>query len=100
MAPLLCVHVTWVSYFISYESAPGRLSPIVTVILALINTIMRIQDLGNQSMDSTTIFEAYVMTCLFQVGFLQMQEKSQVKKVIHFLGAYSIVRILVYSYKD
>ena len=93
MAPLLCVHVTWVSYFISYESAPGRLSPIVTVILALINTIMRIQDLGNQSMDSTTIFEAYVMSCLFQVGFyfLQMQEKSQVKKVIHFLGAHSIV---------
>ena len=71
MAPQICVKVTWVSYFISYESAPGRLSPIVTVILALINTIMKVQDLGNQSMASTTIFEVYVMACLIQVGFFK-----------------------------
>ena len=69
VAPQICVHVTWASYFITYESAPGRLSPIVTVILALINTIMKLPDLGNQSMAYTTIFEVYVITCLFQVFF-------------------------------
>ena len=76
MAPQICVKVTWVSYFISYESAPGRLSPIVTVILALINTIMRVQDLGNQCMDSTTYFEAYVMSCLIQVSLKKKCRKK------------------------
>ena len=32
--------VSWVTYCIPYDSYPGRLSPLVVVLLALVNTLL------------------------------------------------------------
>ena len=33
--------LSWISYTVPYDSIPGRLAPLVTILLAMINTVMR-----------------------------------------------------------
>ena len=33
--------LSWISYTVPYDNVPGRLAPLVTILLAMINTVMR-----------------------------------------------------------
>ena len=57
---------TWVSYFVPYDSIPGRMSPIVTVLLALINILINVSDFAPE-MSAITYFEWYIMSSMIQV---------------------------------
>ena len=36
--------LSWISYFVPYDNVPGRLAPLVTILLAMINSVMRAVD--------------------------------------------------------
>ena len=58
---------TWISYFIPYDSIPGRMSPIVTVLLAMINTLTQVTRFA-PSIESISAFELYAIISIIQVG--------------------------------
>ena len=33
--------LSWISYTVPYDNVPGRLAPLVTILLAMINTVMK-----------------------------------------------------------
>ena len=33
--------LSWISYTVPYDNVPGRLAPLMTILLAMINTVMR-----------------------------------------------------------
>ena len=65
----ILVVVSWVSYCIPYDSYSGRLSPLVVVLLALVNILLRtytdVPDLGYLA-----AFEVYIMSNILQVAFV------------------------------
>ena len=65
----ILVVVSWVSYCIPHENYSGRLSPLVVVLLALVNILLRtytdVPDLGYLA-----AFEVYIMSNILQVAFV------------------------------
>ena len=61
------VIVSWISYWIPYDSIPGRMSPIVTVLLAIINGLIGISGDFTPGESSISMFEIYILGALFQV---------------------------------
>ena len=61
------VIASWISYWIPYDSIPGRMSPIVTVLLATINGLIGISGDFTPGESSTSMLEIYIVGALFQV---------------------------------
>ena len=62
----LVVIASWISYWIPYDSIPGRMSPIVTVLLAIINALIGTS--GDFTPGSSgSMFDIYIVGALFQV---------------------------------
>ena len=57
--------VSWMTYCIPHESYPGRFSPLVVVLLVLINIL-----LGNKSSDLYWAPNIFIMSNIFQVAFV------------------------------
>ena len=66
--------VSWVTYCIPYDSYPGRLSPLVVVLLALVNTL-----LGNEDTSINWSSDIFIMSSIVQVAFV--------------IGAYSYILV-------
>ncbi len=64
----LLVLASMTSYVVSYESIPGRMSPLVTTTLALINTLIKASDMVPDS-KTLTAFEVWIISGLVQVQF-------------------------------
>ena len=63
----LLVIASWVSYLVPYDSIPGRMSPIVTVLLALINIFIKVADY-EPALTTITYFEWFMMVSIIQVS--------------------------------
>ena len=63
----LVVIASWISYWIPYDSIPGRMSPIVTVLLAIINALIGTIGDFTPGESSISMFEIYIVGALFQV---------------------------------
>ena len=61
------VIASWISYWVLYDSIPGRMSPIVTVLLAIINGLIGISGDFTPGESSISMFEIYILGALFQV---------------------------------
>ena len=57
---------TWISYVIPYDSIPGRMSPIVTVLLAMMNTLTQISSF-DPSIESISALKLYAIISIIQV---------------------------------
>ena len=66
--------VSWVTYCIPYDSYSGRLSPLVVVLLALVNTL-----LGNEDPSINWSSDIFIMSSIVQVAFV--------------IGAYSYILV-------
>ena len=64
------VIVSWISYWIPYDSIPGRMSPIVTVLLAIINGLIGISGDFTPGQSCISMLEIYIIGALFQVYYL------------------------------
>ena len=64
------VIVSWISYWIPYDSIPGRMSPIVTVLLAIINGLIGISGDFTPGESCISMLEIYIIGALFQVYYL------------------------------
>ena len=63
----LVVIASWISYWVPYDSIPGRMSPIVTVLLAIINALIGTSGDFTPGESSISMFEIYIVGALFQV---------------------------------
>ena len=66
--------VSWVTYCIPYDCYPGRLSPLVVVLLVLVNTL-----LGNEDTSINWSSDIFIMSSIVQVAFV--------------IGAYSYILV-------
>ena len=66
------VWISWITYWVPYLSYPGRLGPLVTLFLTLVNTFIKIRGVVPTCMDSTSILEMYIIACIFQVLFVML----------------------------
>ncbi len=73
----LLVIASWTSYVVPSESIPGRMSPLVTTILALINTLINVS-YKIPSSRSMTAFELWATMGLIQVNETKITVKLQV----------------------
>ena len=65
----LVVIASWISYLVPYDSIPGRMSPIVTVLLAIINALIGSGDF-TPGESSISMFDIYIVGALFQVTYV------------------------------
>lgn len=61
----LLIVASWVSYVVPYDSIPGRMSPLVTVILAMVNTLIKVVDMIPDSKKLTAV-EVFITAALVQ----------------------------------
>ena len=61
------VIASWISYWVPYDSIPGRMSPIVTVLLAIINALIGTRGDFTPGDSSISMFDIYIVGALFQV---------------------------------
>lgn len=61
----LLIVASWVSYVVPYDSIPGRMSPLVTVILAMVNTLIKVADMIPDSKKITAV-EVFITAALVQ----------------------------------
>ena len=64
------VIASWISYWVPYDSIPGRMSPIVTVLLAIINGLIGISGDFTPGESCISMLEIYIIGALFQVYYL------------------------------
>ena len=76
------VIVSWISYWVPYDSIPGRMSPIVTVLLAVINGLIGISGDFTPGESSISMFEIYILGALFQV-LLCMQIMKYIGRIFY-----------------
>ncbi len=70
----LLVFASWTSYVVAYDSIPGRMSPLVTTTLALINILIKA---------SGTIPDTKVLTA-FEIWILVGLVQVKLHMVLHF----------------
>ena len=68
--PEMMVLISWLTYWIPYTSYPGRLAPLVILLLTLVNTFIKVRGVVPTCMDSMTVLEIYILVCIFQVLFV------------------------------
>jgi hypothetical protein len=61
----LLITASWVGYVVPYDSIPGRMSPLVTVILAMVNTLIKVVDMIPDSKKLTAV-EVFITAALVQ----------------------------------
>ena len=67
--------VGWVTYFIPYDSYTGRLSPLIVVLLAEINILLRIHN-DLPTSDSMGVLQLFVMGSIGQSSFVIASYRS------------------------
>ena len=85
MALEMLTIVSWITYYIPHDSYPGRLSPLLVVLLAQINILLNIFD-DVPSSDTLGPLEIYVLGSIAQVFFV--------------IGSYSYVLIRIQISKN
>ena len=60
--------LSWISYTVPYDSIPGRMAPLVTFLLAMVNTIMRAIDASPD--------KSHITPLMVYCGFHQTQVKN------------------------
>ena len=69
MALEMLIVVSWVTYFIPHDSYPGRLSPLLVVLLAQVNILLNgYNDIP--SLDTLGLLEIYVLGSIAQLFFV------------------------------
>ena len=63
----ICVCISWISFLVPYTSYPGRLTPLVTLFLTLVNTFLKIRSVIPTCMTNLSILEYFVIGCILQV---------------------------------
>ena len=66
----MIVVISWITYWVPYASYPGRLGPLVTLLLTLVNTFIKIRGVIPTCMASIPVIEIYVIACIFQILFV------------------------------
>ena len=84
MALEILIMVSWVTYFIPYDSYTGRLSPLIVVLLAQINILLRIHN-DLPTLNSMGVLQLFVMGSICQSSFVIASYRSIIfKKILLF----------------
>ena len=75
MALEILIMVGWATYFIPYDSYTGRLSPLIVVLLAQINILLRIHN-DLPTLDSMGVLQLFVMGSIGQSSFVIASYRS------------------------
>ena len=73
--------LSWISYTVPYDNVPGRLAPLVTILLAMINTVMRAV---GESPDKN-----HYTPLMLYCGFHQIQVNNYKKGIIKAKKCYA-----------
>ena len=69
MALEILLNVSWITYFIPYDSIPGRLGPLVVLLLASVNILITAMA-KVPSKESLAAFELYIMITIGQLTYV------------------------------
>ena len=75
MALEILIMVSWVTYFIPHDSYTGRLSPLIVVLLAQINILLRIHN-DLPTLNSVGVLQLFVMGSIGQSSFVIASYRS------------------------
>ena len=75
MALEILIMASWVTYFIPHDSYTGRLSPLLVVLLAQINILLRIHN-DLPTLNSMGVLQLFVMGSIGQSSFVIASYRS------------------------